>query len=333
MSYAHPILSCEQALAFEKQLLKGDETCEWAAMQKAGKAVAASVLGDFQEIGGFDPEGSFLVLAGKGHNGGDALIAAQEILSRYPKAKADLVLAFPESELRPLALRALRECCEFGKRRVRQLSVTRLPASCCYELSLDGLFGFQFRRSLSAHVQALLKWESKCEVRLRAAVDLPSGLDSPGAYQADFSYATGIVKTPLLNCIHAGRLRYLDLGFFDQTAAKAHASHDFILTRKVLEPLRKLRPARCDKRSFGHLFILGGSRHDAGCRAHVGPGCAAQRCRFGDRLCARVARSRLRRAGTGSHVGRLAGDRKRQAWRLRASISCNIAGTAPRRCS
>ena len=42
-------------------------------MQRAGTAIARASLDDFKEIGGL-PEGArLLVLAGKGHNGGDAL--------------------------------------------------------------------------------------------------------------------------------------------------------------------------------------------------------------------------------------------------------------------
>ena len=39
-----------------------------------------------------------------------------------------------------------------------------------------------------------LRWANALSVRLRAAVDLPSGLDEPDAFRADFTYATGVVK-------------------------------------------------------------------------------------------------------------------------------------------
>ena len=105
-------------------------------------------------------------------------------------------------------------------------------------------------------------------VRLRAAVDLPSGLDDTDAFHADFTYATGIVKTPLLTLPRAGRIRYLDLDFFNSPTAavapKCHLLGDTsphrVLTPAVLEPLRQLRESGTDKRSYGHLLIVGGSR-------------------------------------------------------------------------
>ena len=108
MLASHPILSCEESGAFEARLFGGDEAAEWPAMQRAGRAVAAAVLWDFEEIGGFPPAGRVLVLVGKGHNGGDALIAAQAVLAQFPAARAEVVFAFGERALRPLAARAWR---------------------------------------------------------------------------------------------------------------------------------------------------------------------------------------------------------------------------------
>ncbi|MCX6931652.1 MAG: NAD(P)H-hydrate dehydratase, partial [Verrucomicrobia bacterium] len=99
-----PILSCAEARAFEAARFGGDEALEWPAMQRAGRALAAAVLRDFLEIGGFPPaEGRVLVLAGKGHNAGDALLAAGELLKDFPGATVDVLFVFGERALRPLA--------------------------------------------------------------------------------------------------------------------------------------------------------------------------------------------------------------------------------------
>ena len=76
---------------------------------------------------------------------------------------------------------------------------------------------------------------------LRAAVDLPSA----GLFRADFTYATGSVKAPLVGAPEAGRVRYLDLGFFTGNEGGA----DRVLTSAVLASLARLRPAQGDKRS------------------------------------------------------------------------------------
>ena len=260
---AHPILSCDEARALEARLFGGDETREWPAMQCAGRAIGAAVLEDFREIGGFPVAGRVLVLVGKGHNGGDALIAVRAILEQYPQAGAEVLLVYGEHALRPLAQRAWQELLQAAPQRV---AARRLgEGNPAYDLCLDGVFGFQFRPPLDERAGAALRWANALPVRLRAAVDLPSGLDTPDAFRADFTYATGVLKTPALACPHAGRLRYLDLGFFDAARQDDLARHtDLVLLPAVLAPLSALRPPLSDKRAYGHLFVLGGSRNYPG---------------------------------------------------------------------
>ena len=89
--------------------------------------------------------------------------------------------------------------------------------------SLDGVFGFQFRPPLPpAAGRGSALGQCAARARLRAAVDLPTGLDEADAFRADFTYATGSVKMPLLGCGNAGRIRYLDLGFFDRDDPRDH---------------------------------------------------------------------------------------------------------------
>jgi NAD(P)H-hydrate epimerase len=93
-------------------------------------------------------------------------------------------------------------------------------------------------------------------VDFRASVDLPSA----GLFRADFTYAIGIVKTPALDVATAGRVRYLDIGFFwgDEPGDER------VLTTAVLAPLTALRPPQSDKRTYGHVFVVAGSRNFPG---------------------------------------------------------------------
>lgn len=261
---SHPVLSCPEAKAWEARLLP-DAAAEWAAMERAGAALARAVVEDFRELGGFPPAARVLVLAGKGNNGGDAQIAAAELLRLFPQATADVVFAFDGVPLRPLAQQAWdRLRGEAFQSRVRVVPGARGPAflSTAYDLCLDGIFGLQFRLPLAEPVAELLaKVNSHPRLRVRAAVDLPSGLGEEEAgtiFRADFTYATGIVKSPALRPAAApfvGRLRYLDLGFFAGDAPGTER----ILLPAILAPLAAPRPAQTDKRTYGHLLVVGGS--------------------------------------------------------------------------
>lgn len=244
-----PILLPDEAKKLETDLFAGDEAKEWAAMQQAGHAIGRAVLRGAEEIGGIPAAGRLLVLVGKGHNGGDALLAAETILEQRTSAIAQLICPFGERRMRPLTMRALQAL----RHRFRDRVTTAIDDAVegVFDVCLDGLFGFQFRPPLDAHVRSLLERVNDRAIRFRAAVDLPSG----GAFRADFTYATGSVKTPVFETDFAGRIRYLDLGFFEN----APAGDQRILTDGILAPLRSFRSSHSDKRSFGHLFVVGGS--------------------------------------------------------------------------
>lgn len=250
---SHPILSCAEARDFEVARFGGDECLEWPAMQQAGRALATAVRRDFQEIGGFPSEGRVLVLAGKGHNAGDALLAAGELLGDFPEAVVEVLFVFGEGALRPLARRAWRELVHRAGATVR--AVAEPTGGRFYSLCLDGVFGFQFRPPVDPPVAALFERINALPIRLRAAVDLPSA----DLFRADFTYATGIVKTSVLESSNAGRVRYLDLGFFEVERVVPNPLAR-VLTPALLAPLAALRSSRSDKRTFGHVGIMGGSR-------------------------------------------------------------------------
>lgn len=247
--FGDPILSTAEAANFEARHFAQNEEKEWAAIQRAGQTVAEAVLRDFEEIGGFPKNGAMLVLVGKGHNGADALLAARRLLTQFPAARATLILPFGVKAFRPLALRAFHGLINGLGSRVTVAPAERLGSA--YDLCLDGVFGFQFRPPAEAAVSHLAARIDAVPIRLRAAVDLPSA----GLFRADFTYATGSVKTPVLDNPAAGRVRYLDLGFFRGDELGAERA----LKPRLLAPLAGLRSPQTDKRTYGHVFILGGS--------------------------------------------------------------------------
>jgi ADP-dependent NAD(P)H-hydrate dehydratase / NAD(P)H-hydrate epimerase len=256
---AHPILTPAEAKTFEQRLFNGDETAEWKAMQAAGRAVGREVMADFPQRVEWPARPRILVLIGKGHNGGDALLAAQALLARFEHASADLLFFAPEKDLRPLTTRAYREFTYTAGERARPVTLAEVEKQ-SYDVWLDGVFGFQFHAPLEDRTAAMFERLEKIEVGLRAAVDLPSGLGDARALRADFTYATGSLKSLVLapeNQAKAGRVRYLDLRFF----AKPSGGHDAtLLCRETLDTLRRWRDPHGDKRAYGHLFVIGGSR-------------------------------------------------------------------------
>ena len=264
---SHPILSCAGAKTWEVGLLK-DEAAEWAAMQRAGEAIARAIEEDFKEIGGLPDNVRILVLAGKGHNGGDALLAAKSLLAARPAAVVEIGFAFDVGELRPLARRAWQTLLETAGTRVQPLTLRPRHPERSYDLCLDGVFGMQFRLPLEEPAAKLLAWvNTHPRICLRAAVDLPSGLGEKNVgtvFRADFTYATGIVKSPGCARSQRGLCRPAALsrprllrGGVRLTPTRCGIACSPAINART--PLARLRPSQSDKRTFGHLFVLGGS--------------------------------------------------------------------------
>lgn len=258
-NFCHPILSCEEASAFEKKILRGDGA-EWAAMNRAGRSLGRALLADYNELAPLPGAPALLVLLGKGHNGGDALLAADEICQLCPDAQVSILPIQPVEECRSLTRRVLESLL---KRPGAQLISLPRVLSGAFDICLDGLLGMRFTPPVREPARQVIEKVNKHPaIRFRVAVDLPSGLGDQ-AFLADITYATGIAKTPLFDPAKSsaiGRIRYLDLGFFKDGYDGEHTSAEDILLKCVLNPLRQLRPADCDKRSYGHLFVMCGSR-------------------------------------------------------------------------
>lgn len=265
MAFTHPILTCAHAAEFEAGLLRGEESAEWVAMSRAGAAIGRAVLNDFHETGFLPETPRVLLLLGKGHNAGDACIAAQEMLKVCPSARIDAVCVGAPSEMRPLAKRAFDALATAAVDALRVMDYRGNPSP-RYDICLDGLIGMGFKPPVRQAEADIIGWANALpDVTLRAAVDLPSGIgdtgDTANAYRADFSYMPGIAKAPAFasaNISSVGRRRYLDIGFFEESTL-ADATSEVVLP-EILAPLRALRNPLGDKRDYGHLFVVGGSR-------------------------------------------------------------------------
>ncbi|MGN0835063.1 MAG: NAD(P)H-hydrate dehydratase [Candidatus Spyradosoma sp.] len=268
-------MSCARAKAWEKRFFAPENAgTEPPPQERDFMRRAGTRIGDFvlSRLGGRAPA-HLLVLSGKGHNGGDALIAARRVLNAFPRGSVPAKIVFFAEDwdaLAPLTMDAyedfLRDCGKAPALFLTEKSLGGLDEFLPRArggVVLDGVYGHGFRPPLREHVgEAFTRLNALGEGDLRVSVDLPSGVsDSPvsvRAFAADFTCATGILKTPLLDPANArvvGRVVPLAIGF--PVEEKRVCAAD---TRLALERVPARRPAFCDKRTFGHALIVGGSR-------------------------------------------------------------------------
>lgn len=274
-AYLHPVLTSEESQVFEGELFRGNEALQWKAMNHAGRSIADQALLDIREVLGDAPIHNLLLLVGKGHNGGDAIIAARHLLNRFPDAKVKMVFPSGLSHLRLLAHKSLDAFQVSHGEQLKYLSLRQgskdgveaqiqsFLGSESIDLCLDGILGMQFKPPLRSPIKELIECVNALEsIQCRIAVDVPSGVGDNSdetRFRADFSYATGIAKRgmfELQNRPAVGRIRYLDLGFFRPSNLYAKIS---VLSDGALGFRKALRKSQVHKKKFGHVFVLGGS--------------------------------------------------------------------------
>lgn len=267
MKLHDPILTPEESKEFEKSILGDSQLKAYKAMELAGEKLADSLCAEFGKYLGASP--SVLGLVGAGHNGGDALVALARICKNISGLK--LTVAIPKMQkLRPNTLKAFwRLQNSFSGKNLEIIDISELEKieGKHFDLILEGLTAMSFTPPMRGDLKNAIISANRIQARLKVSVDIPAGaytLPQSTVFKADATYATGIAKTTLFydfNKPFAGRIRYLDIGFFDSSENPYNeCKRDFITRPDALEFLKILRPSASDKRGYGHLFIVGGSQ-------------------------------------------------------------------------
>ena len=275
--YFHPVLTNQAAKNYEKTFFEKKGSDEWSMMQNVGARLGEQIYLDTLEVGGFSVNPSILLVLGKGHNAGDAVLAVDHLTNKVSKLKLSVLWGGPYKTRRPALQKAWNNLIDRKNIVLREKTVNLsdsvadlvnwLMEENHYQLALDGLLGMSFSPPLRTPIdKIILAFNEYQAIVSRVAVDLPSGITDPASdglsMKATVTYATGIVKSAVVqrrNREKVGRLRYLDTGFWN-------SSQDFPKSPKaVLSPkcgsfLNTWRNPNTHKKHYGHLLIVGGSR-------------------------------------------------------------------------
>jgi hydroxyethylthiazole kinase-like uncharacterized protein yjeF len=271
-----PIRDGAAARAYEQTVLREQADVERAVME-AGEAIAAALDADFREWRPWPEAPRILVLAGKGLNAADAIVASAGLARRHPGLQVVVARSHPAAADHPLLTAALERLRGLLGERLKVLEAGESLPAMPVEVVIDGLYGLNFRPPLAeADRQRFKEVEALPWPPLRVAIDLPSGVGEtvdPGAFVADFTYLVGVAKRPAFAAAaraHVGRLRFLPLEVF--AGDDAMTPERFVHPRAYLTRNR-LRPAQADKRQFGHGLIVAGSLSMPGAAAMATAAC------------------------------------------------------------
>ncbi len=246
------VSSAEMRAAEDAAFARGIEV--EALMDQAGAGIARAV----QQF--FPRPGSCIVYAGKGHNGGDALVAAEHL--QRAGWQIDVRLPFPEdqcSELTQKKLAALRDS-ESGKGLCA-------PTIAVPPIILDGLLGIGTKSLLREPIRATAREINKLRLERNAfvfAVDLPTGFSDtgeidPDSVVADFTVTIGFAKHSLITDAaldFVGRIEVVPLADLSTEGS----GNEILATASSLATLLPRRKFGAYKNQFGRIGVVAGSK-------------------------------------------------------------------------
>src|ERR1700736_5411394 len=225
-------------------------------MDQAGAGVARAV-GQF-----FPKPATCIVFAGKGHNGGDALVAAEQL--QRIGWKIDVRLPFAEdncSELTQKKLKALREA-------TPKLSATIDRAT--QTIIFDGLLGTGAKSFLREPIRSAAREINRLHRENNAfvfAIDLPTGLDADSgendpedSVAADFTVTIGFVKHGLIvdsALDFVGRIEIVPLA---DLWPDASAPNELAASPHLFGSVLSRRKFSAYKNQFGRIGVVAGSK-------------------------------------------------------------------------
>jgi NAD(P)H-hydrate epimerase len=254
------VVSVPEMVASEEEAFRGGVTAS-ALMDAAGAAMAARIL----EL--YPKAESFLILVGKGNNGGDGLVVAEHLAAAGKPVQ--VVLAAAEKDLGELPRARLQRLRKSGAKATIVEWSDRIAFPGSRGVVIDALLGLQARGALRgtvAEIAAVHNAARESRFFRTVALDLPSGLGGfeenatparDAAIVADLTLAVGFAKEALVRETAAawvGRLQIVPW-----TWAPLPPSPRQVLVPHELATLLPRRSAASYKGDYGHLVIVAGS--------------------------------------------------------------------------
>jgi NAD(P)H-hydrate epimerase len=243
-------------------------------MERAGSLAAEVVRERFPH----ELRRGVVVVAGKGNNGGDALVVARHLRRR--KVAVSVFLAAPSSSLRGDALENLSRwkrmrgsLTEIGRGGILELAEATARAG----VLVDGLFGTGLRGEIDGPSREIIETLNAAPAPI-LAVDVPSGLDADrgipmgAAVQATVTVTFGFPKIGLL--VHpgaglAGEVVVADIGIAPAALASATPRGRLLTADEVAATLPP-RASDSHKGTYGHVLIAAGALGKSGAASLCG---------------------------------------------------------------
>lgn len=255
------IFSAETIKEIDQQTITHESIDSIDLMERAAEAVVSELIGRFGR------DRHFVVFAGQGNNGGDALAVARILIENGYRVETFLFNPYNK----------LSDECEFNKQRMLELSQASFvevistfdpPPLNERSVVIDGLFGIGLSRPLSGGYISLVDYINESDAMV-VSIDIPSGLfcednreNNPRhIIRADLTLTFQFPKLAFLmadNAPYIGEWKILDIGLSPRAIYEAKSNVRY-LEKEEVGMLLRARQRVSHKGDYGHALIVAGS--------------------------------------------------------------------------
>jgi NAD(P)H-hydrate epimerase len=259
------ILSVQQVREADAATISKKGISGLQLMEQAGSACCEWLLREM------DPAFAFLIICGRGNNGGDGLVIARQL---WHKGKIIHVVVVEQagngSRDFTTNLDRLQQECAISPLYIRSAAELNLPEGPF--VVVDALFGSGLSRKLEGDLADIVRKINASGVPV-ISIDIPSGMpgdqaaeEKDAVIKASTTLTFGVVKPAFVldrNTSCTGTWHLLDIGL-DDGFIQSCETHWFMLEPADIATMLPQRQIAAHKGNFGHALLLAGSYGKAG---------------------------------------------------------------------
>ena len=257
-------ISVEQMRELDRRSIEEEKIPGFILMERAGFGCGEKIIEFIEDRIHFNHVKRFVILAGKGNNGGDAYVVARYL---YENTDIDIII-YSICEIEELANDSKKhagliiEDVDYSiKKKITDKDFKQ------GDIIIDGLLGTGISGSLRKNYKDWIITVNK-SLSTVISLDIPSGMDANNGYfkdnciMADITLTMALPKRGLVlnkGTEYCGLLRCVDIGIPEKYINETESEFEIYFDCDAKKYLKRL-PMKSYKNSVGSVLIIGGSK-------------------------------------------------------------------------
>jgi NAD(P)H-hydrate epimerase len=265
------ILSTDEMRSCDKRAVEEYSIPSLLLMENAGRSVVDAIEKHFGNIA----EKSFLIVCGKGNNGGDGFVVARHLFNRG--AIVHVLLVGKKSEVKgdaktnlDIVLQLQKKIKNTSQFSFQEISKPLLKNCPCCDIVVNALLGTGFSGEVRKPFAQIIEWMNVSGKPI-VAIDIPSGINSDNGMKTNVAVKANLTVTMAAKKIGllindgkecSGKIEVADISIPKKLFEEKRNS--FLIEKNDVASFLPKRKLNANKYSVGKVFVLAGSQQFSG---------------------------------------------------------------------